>query len=78
MTKRHPAIDSEDSSDDREPLAREIEGFERRNARLLFVVDLEIGGRGKNGAALGGVPVAGPRGLRRHLDRNGGSRVVNP
>lgn len=60
MTERHPEGDRDDSSDNREPLAREIEGFERRNARLLFVVDVEIGGRGKNGAALGRVLVAEP------------------
>ena len=60
MTKRHPAGDGEDSSDDREPLAREIEGFERRDVWLLFVVNIEIGGRGKNGAALGRVLVAQP------------------
>lgn len=58
MAERHPAIDGENRGNNSEPLTGEIVGFERCDARLLFVVDVKVGGGGKDRAAFGGVPVA--------------------
>lgn len=58
MAERHPAINGEGCRNEGEPLAREVESCERGNARLFFVVDVEVGGGSEDGAAFDGVPVA--------------------
>jgi hypothetical protein len=58
MGRRRHALGWDKFERKRDALRACVRWRERGNARLLFIVDVEIGGRGDNGAPLAGIPVA--------------------
>lgn len=78
MTERHPAIDGKNGGDDREAFAREVKSFQRREAGLLFVIDIEFSRGREHRIAAGRVLTTEARRLRGDLRNAHRPRIVHP